>query len=379
MKNKQIFRYQMFIFFVVGIIFLLPLEARAMTVQCKEKEDRKSYTCTITADEGYSLYIENDDNFDNYKEIEKNKVFELNFGYNPADAEIEIIYREIRPHQRYQIKQKDIITLEEAQVQEQKQQACDMYNRRGYEKGQKLKSAWENAVNKLALCSSLSACPVNQEENNIFTAGNEYINANNSLNEWIRDQENNLGENCTNFNTFKETIKDGVDKSKIDEALKKYNQEAQNSDSLTQDEKAKVNSMINKIVSSVYSTDFRNDFASDYDVNCDAYSDILDIVNTVFNWIQIGAPILLIIFGALDFGKAVINNDQDALKKATSNFTKRAIATVAIFFLPMIINLIFRMDGIKDLIANSAECTEEQRKNGECGICEITIKPITNE
>lgn len=61
----------------------------------------------------------------------------------------------------------------------------------------------------------------------------------------------------------------------------------------------------------------------------------------IWGWIQIIAPIMLIFFGTMDFGKAVLSEDQDALKKSTSKFIKRAIATVAVFFVPLIVQIIF--------------------------------------
>lgn len=89
------------------------------------------------------------------------------------------------------------------------------------------------------------------------------------------------------------------------------------------------------------------------EVDCSTYQSVLDIVSEIFGWIQIAAPILLILFGSIDFGKAVISNDQDALKKATSDFVKRAIAAVAIFFLPLIINLIFQLPGVAELFEDA--------------------------
>jgi len=56
--------------------------------------------------------------------------------------------------------------------------------------------------------------------------------------------------------------------------------------------------------------------------------------------IQIGIPILLIIFGSIDLGKAVMSSDDKEIKGATGKLIKRAIAAVVIFFIPFIVNLI---------------------------------------
>jgi len=75
----------------------------------------------------------------------------------------------------------------------------------------------------------------------------------------------------------------------------------------------------------------------------------VDIVDEIFGIIKIVAPILLIVFGSLDFGQAVLQDNQDALKKATSKFIKRAIATVVIFFVPLLVRLVLRLPGMEEL------------------------------
>jgi len=77
--------------------------------------------------------------------------------------------------------------------------------------------------------------------------------------------------------------------------------------------------------------------------------DVVDIVDEIFGIIKIVAPILLIVFGSLDFGQAVLQDNQDALKKATSKFIKRAIATVVIFFVPLLVRLVLRLPGMEEL------------------------------
>ena len=66
--------------------------------------------------------------------------------------------------------------------------------------------------------------------------------------------------------------------------------------------------------------------------------DLLDLLAEIFSYVQIAAPILLIVLGSVDFAQAVFSDDKDALKKATSRFVKRAIVCVVIFFVPLILN-----------------------------------------
>lgn len=67
----------------------------------------------------------------------------------------------------------------------------------------------------------------------------------------------------------------------------------------------------------------------------------------ILDLIRLAVPILLIILGAVDFGTVVISQEQDAMKKAIGKFIKRAIAAVAIFFVPLIVELLLKyIDGM---------------------------------
>ena len=65
------------------------------------------------------------------------------------------------------------------------------------------------------------------------------------------------------------------------------------------------------------------------------------IKNGVFPIIQIGIPILLILMGTIDLGKAVMSNDDKEIKGATGKLIKRAIMAVAVFFVVVLVNLVF--------------------------------------
>jgi hypothetical protein len=65
-----------------------------------------------------------------------------------------------------------------------------------------------------------------------------------------------------------------------------------------------------------------------------------NLISDIFNIIMIAAPILVIVLGSLDFAKASLAQDENALKKAGTNFGKRLIAAALLFLLPLIINII---------------------------------------
>ena len=78
------------------------------------------------------------------------------------------------------------------------------------------------------------------------------------------------------------------------------------------------------------------------DCNYDALLPLIRLLkHGVIPLIQIGIPILLIILGMLDLGKAVIASKEDEIKSAQKMLIKRAIYAVAIFFVVLIVQLVF--------------------------------------
>jgi hypothetical protein len=76
-------------------------------------------------------------------------------------------------------------------------------------------------------------------------------------------------------------------------------------------------------------------------INCDDFAnDGINIISELFNIIMIIGPILALVLGGLDFAKATLASDENALKKAGTNFGKRIAAAILLFLLPLIINLI---------------------------------------
>ena len=67
---------------------------------------------------------------------------------------------------------------------------------------------------------------------------------------------------------------------------------------------------------------------------------ITNAIHTVVVIIQIVVPILLVIFGSIDFVKAMISSKEDEIKKGQQTFIKRAIAGVLVFFIVAIVRLI---------------------------------------
>lgn len=69
-----------------------------------------------------------------------------------------------------------------------------------------------------------------------------------------------------------------------------------------------------------------------------------DLINTmnqyVYKPIKWLTPVLLLVLTSLDFAKVAFSGDEKGMSKATSNFLKRFVAALIIFFAPDIIQLL---------------------------------------
>ena len=64
------------------------------------------------------------------------------------------------------------------------------------------------------------------------------------------------------------------------------------------------------------------------------------LISTAILIIKIVVPILLIIFGMLDLGKAVVASKEDEIKKGQQTFLKRVVSAVIVFFVIQIVQLL---------------------------------------
>lgn len=69
------------------------------------------------------------------------------------------------------------------------------------------------------------------------------------------------------------------------------------------------------------------------------FSLIVDIIGIL----KIAVPIILILYGMIDFSKAVLGKDETEIKKAQMMFVRRAIYAVAVFFVVTLVSLIMSL------------------------------------
>ena len=75
-------------------------------------------------------------------------------------------------------------------------------------------------------------------------------------------------------------------------------------------------------------------------------------------WIfLIAIPILVIIFGSIDLGKAVVASKDDEIKKAAKSLAMRLIAAVIIWFIPMLVDAVISLvDRDADQVSDYKVC-----------------------
>ncbi len=71
--------------------------------------------------------------------------------------------------------------------------------------------------------------------------------------------------------------------------------------------------------------------------------ELIENIKEAFKFVQIAVPVAFLLLTSLDFAKAVFVDNKEGLNKAKTNFLKRAVAVLVIFFSPYIIILIMNL------------------------------------
>lgn len=79
------------------------------------------------------------------------------------------------------------------------------------------------------------------------------------------------------------------------------------------------------------------------ETECGGLVSILRLVYNVINILRIIIPIVLILLGTIDLGKAVIASDDKEIKSAQSLLIKRLVYAALIFFVPLIVYVIINL------------------------------------
>lgn len=68
---------------------------------------------------------------------------------------------------------------------------------------------------------------------------------------------------------------------------------------------------------------------------------IASIIHYIYLGIQVIIPVLLIIFGMIELGKAITSQKEDEIKKAQSGFLKKLVVAILVFLVLTITQFVF--------------------------------------
>lgn len=88
------------------------------------------------------------------------------------------------------------------------------------------------------------------------------------------------------------------------------------------------------------------------------------VISTIYTFIQVMVPIILVIMGTLDLFKGITASKDDDMKKGQQLFVKRLVAAALIFFVFVIVKVVISV--VEDNSAPLINCAECFIKN-ECG------------
>ena len=94
------------------------------------------------------------------------------------------------------------------------------------------------------------------------------------------------------------------------------------------------------------------------DISCAAFmidDKIPELVSKIVLILEIGIPVILVIYGMIDLGKAVMSNDEKEMKGAQSKLIRRLIYAALVFFVFVIVKVVIGLvatdnEGIMDCV-----------------------------
>ena len=77
---------------------------------------------------------------------------------------------------------------------------------------------------------------------------------------------------------------------------------------------------------------------------------VADITSFIYGFLKIGGPVLLIILGAIDLGKAIVATDESGIQKAKKKLINKFVAAACIFLAFSVIQMIVNIVGGGDYV-----------------------------
>lgn len=84
-------------------------------------------------------------------------------------------------------------------------------------------------------------------------------------------------------------------------------------------------------------------FILDEGYTCGIPTEITNTIGAVYNILLIAVPIIVVLFGIIDFIKAAMSGKEEEIKKNTSTFVKRVIIGLLVFFVLAVVKLVINV------------------------------------
>ena len=96
---------------------------------------------------------------------------------------------------------------------------------------------------------------------------------------------------------------------------------------------------------------------------------VVNIIHLVYNAVRIAVPLILILVGMFDMGRAITLQKEDEIKKAQQLLARKAVAAALVFVIVSAVGMIFSMVDNESDSANTWSCINAML-SGECSSIE---------
>ena len=104
---------------------------------------------------------------------------------------------------------------------------------------------------------------------------------------------------------------------------------------------------------------------------CSDTAKLLQFLGYAILIFKVSIPIIIVVLGMMDFGKAVVAEKDDEIKKQAVKLGRRALAGVIIFFIPTIVDWVFTgITGADNTFDNCKGCLLNPTNSEKCTIPE---------
>ena len=117
--------------------------------------------------------------------------------------------------------------------------------------------------------------------------------------------------------------------------------------------------MLNTIINNIPILAGACDFFDSPSANT-AFTKIIGLSKLFVRILQIVVPILLVVLGSIDLGKAVLAPKESEMEKAWKPFLKRIVAAVIVFLIPLLVGVVLNLVNGKEW----KECRNAAKEKG---------------